>query len=225
MNKKRILIIVALLIVGGVITTLVIINNNWGEYESDVVKSELSDTVEFSNDEENFPPSMDELEGIFTVEKGSGTADILFYTDGLKSTKGGFKAFTISLEVPDDYKSSTLQVTIQTNSIDTGNEMRDEHLLEPEFFHASKYPEIEFISNELTLGDTSYIAKGELTLNGTTKELDVPFKHLGSGENESEIFEAFEGAFKIDRTAFGQQEESGVGNIVEISFYCELKNK
>ena len=226
MKKKRIIIIVVLLLVVGAITTVVIINNNWGEYESDINKSELSDTIEFSNDEDNVPPSLDELEGDYMVDKASGgTAEILFHTKGLKATKGGFRDFEISFSIFDDYKTSQLSVKIKTKSLDTGNEMRDDHLMDVEFFDAANYPEITYISNAVELGDTSYIAKGELTLNGTTKSLDVPFLHLGAGGEGTASFEAFEGSFSIDRTEYGQQESSGVGNVVTLNFYCELQVK
>lgn len=223
-KKKKILLIVGLLVVCGIVTTVIIINNNWGEYESDITKSDLKDTIEFSNDEEVAPPSLDDLEGNYFVDKANGTAEILFHTKGLKATKGGFKDFTIEFNVPDDFKTSELTVKIKTKSIDTGNEMRDEHLMDIEFFDAANHPEITYMSTSVALGDTSYIAKGELTLNGTTKSLDVPFLHLGAGGEGNNKFEAFEGAFVIDRTAYGQQESSGVGNIVNLNFYCELKS-
>ena len=223
MNRKRIILIVAIVAVLGVGAAVLIINNNWGEYESNVVRSELDDTVTYSNNEENYPPSLDEIEGIYSVEKLDGNADILFHTEGLKSTKGGFDDFTISFNVLDDFRQSSLEVVIETESLNTGNSTRDEHLMEADFFDAKKYPQIIFKSSSVELGDTSYIAKGELTLNGTTKKLDVPFQHLGAGGSDGVPFETFEGAFQIDRTEFGQEESSGVGNIVEISFYCELK--
>lgn len=211
------------IIIGGIIvvvlTAVILMVIPWGEYESDLDKSELQESIEFNADTTEAAPSLDELEGLYAVSAGE-TAEILFNTDGLKSTKGGFKAFDISFEVAEDFTASKLDVVIKTSTINTGNSMRDEHLVD-EFFFAEKYPTIEFHASTISLGDTSYVANGELTMNGTTKALDVPFLHLGSG-GESNAFEAFEGNFEIDRTTYGQSEESGVGNIVRIEFYCEL---
>ncbi|MBD3638072.1 MAG: YceI family protein [Crocinitomicaceae bacterium] len=219
-------------IIGGVlavVTVVIIFAVPWGSYESTLEKTELTDTVDYNNEENGeSTPSLDSLEGSYTVKvknsKG-GNAEILFHTDGLKSTKGGFEDFSITFEVPDNFKKSELTVKIKTASVNTGNDTRDEHLQEEGFFHSSKYPEIIFQSNEIILGDTSYVAKGELTLNGSTKELEVPFHHLGAGGEKKNRFEAFEGAFEIDRTAYGQDESTGVGNIVKINFYCELKRQ
>lgn len=218
----RILLITGILAIVAVIVFFAV---PWGEYKSDINKSELTDTVRFSVKENNVPPSLDQLEGHYTVSKKTGTAEVLFNTKGLKTTKGGFDDFVVHFNVPADYKQSSLEVIIETASLNTGNETRDEHLQEAEFFHAEKFPQILFASNSIELGDTSYIAKGQLTLNGITKNLDVPFLHLGAGGEGDSQFEAFEGAFEIDRTTFGQEESSGVGNIVKITFYCELRRE
>ncbi|MCB9223735.1 MAG: YceI family protein [Crocinitomicaceae bacterium] len=212
-------IIIAGLIIA-VLTVGILFLIPWGEYESELDKSELNETIEYNSDSTiNETPSLDALEGFYSVSAGE-TAEILFHTDGLKTTKGGFTAFDIQFAIDNDFTNSTLEVIIKTASINTGNEMRDEHLVD-EFFFAEKYPTIEYVASHISLGDTSYVADGELTLNGTTKSLQVPFLHLGSGGSDIP-FEAFQGAFEFDRTEYGQAEESGVGNIVRIEFYCEL---
>lgn len=218
---KKIVLVVGSLIVIGVVIIMVV---PWGQYESDLEKSDLSDEIEFSNDTNEVETvSLDNLEGFYQVDitKG-GTAEILFNTDGLKTTKGGFKDFQITFNIAEDYTQSVITVKIKTASLDTGNEMRDEHLVEEEFFDAAAHPEINYKSSSVVLGDTSYIAKGELTLNGTTNALDIPFSHIGSGGEGEDKFEAFEGTFEFDRIEYGQMESSGVGNLVKVNFYCEL---
>jgi polyisoprenoid-binding protein YceI len=213
-----------ILIIGGIVVVLAVVvlfAIPWGEYESNVDKSDLEETITYdATDTLASVPSLDELEGEYAASAGE-TAEILFHTDGLKKTKGGFEEFEISFDVQDDFKQSNLTVTIQTASLNTGNSLRDEHLVEEDFFDAKKFPTIIYTANQIALGDTSYIAKGEMTMNGTTNELEVPFLHLGSG-GEKVTFEAFEGSFEFDRTNYGQEEESGVGNIVRVEFYCEL---
>ena len=163
---KKIIIIGSLLIITTVVVLLVM---PWGEYQSDLEKTELTEEIVYSEDE-NIPPSLDELEGEYTIVAGENiAAEIMFLTDGLKDTKGGFEEFTISFDIAEDFKQSTLSVIIKTASLNSGNAMRDKHLAEEDFFHTEKYPEITYVSSAVTLGDTSYIAKGQLTLNGTTK--------------------------------------------------------
>ena len=217
---KKIIIIGGIIIVLGVVTLLII---PWGEYESDLEKSEIEEAVEFTQDESTEPVSLDELEGIYSVSKSEETeAEITFNLEGVKVTRGGFDQFEISFDVKDDYTQSELRVDIVTSSINTGNGMRDEHLVEEDFFDAEKFPSIIYTSSSIELGDTSYVAKGEITLNGTTKSLDVAFLHLGGGDNDGRAFEAFEGHAEFDRIEYGQEESSGVDNLVKLSFYCEL---
>lgn len=219
---KKIIIAVSILVVIGVIALFAI---PWGEYESQLDKSELNNEV-VEGDSWKTAPTLDELEGLYSFDTTQKSrAEILFLTDGLKNTKGGFGLFTIDLDVPADYTKGGISVWIETKSINSGNAMRDEHLLEEDFFHAEKYPAITYISNSIEIGDTSYVAKGELNLNGLQKALDLPFKHLGSGEKENKAFEAFEGSVTFDRTKYGQTESSGVGNEVTVSFYCELEKQ
>jgi polyisoprenoid-binding protein YceI len=218
---KKIVIIGSIIVVLGVIVMFAV---PWGEYESNLEKTELENTVEYDESAEITAPSISE--GSYSVDsKDNNGAEILFMTSGLKDTKGGFDEFNISFNVAEDFKQSTLNVEIQTSTINTGNTMRDEHLLEEDFFHVEEYPLISYVAEAIDFGDTSYVAKGSLTLNGTTKELDVPFLHLGGGEKDLVPFEAFEGTVVFDRTQYGQEESSGAGNEVTLSFYCELQKQ
>ena len=219
MTKK---IIIAALILA-VIGAGIIISIPWGEYESKLDKSEVNQEVE-TDSSGNIIPSLSLIEGVYIAEsKDSANAEILFHADGLKKTKGAFENFSIQFNINSDYTQSELMVTLQSNSINTNNGLRDEHLMEEDFFDVANYPEIKFNANLINQTDTGYIAQGELSLLSAVNPIDVPFKHLGSGKNDEDInFEAFEGEFTFDRTAYGMEEVSGAGNVVTLTFYCEL---
>lgn len=217
------------IIIGGIILAIVTVGVlyliPWGEYESQVDKSEITNEVIYDESTPIVAPQIEK--GIYytTVPENASSAEILFHTKGLKDTKGGFNAFTIDFNVADEFTQSLLDVVIEAKSINSGNALRDEHLLEEDFFHVEKYPTIEYHASKIDFGDTSYVAQGALTLNGTTKDLAVPFLYLGSASNEGVNAEVFEGKFIFDRTDYGQEESSGVGNEVTINFYCELLKK
>ncbi|MDA7803884.1 YceI family protein [Crocinitomix sp.] len=219
MLKKVIIALVVLVIIGlGVIFMI-----PWGEYESTLEKSEVEQEVA-TDSSGNLIPTLTLLNGDYAVKSGEESqAEILFDVDGLKTTKGAFEKFSILFNIPADYSRSTLIVEIESNSINTGNEMRDEHLVDPDFFDVKNFPIIKFQSSEIEEGDTSYIAHGELSLLDQLNKIDVPFKHLGKGVNTNGAdFEAFEGKLTFDRTEYGMEEVSGAGNVVTVSFYCEL---
>jgi polyisoprenoid-binding protein YceI len=198
-----------------------------GEYESQLEKSEIVQEEVKVDSLGEIKASIDDLEGMYKIKSGEGVAaELLFTTDGLKNTKGAFEDFTVDFDIAKDYTTSSLSITIQTKSINTGNKMRDESLLEEDFFDEPKYPTIVFKSSSLIFMEGKYKTEGELTLNGSTNMLTIPFNHLGAGENEKgDSFEAFEGTFEFDRTEYGQEEVTGTGNVVVISFYCELEKK
>lgn len=221
---KKLLILGFIVAAGGIAFFFYITS---GEYESQLEKSEIIQEEAQLDSLGKLKASLDELEGLYQVKSGKGVAaELLFTTDGLKNTKGAFEDFTIDFEIPDDFTSSSLNIIIETKSINTGNAMRDESLLEEDFFNEPLYPQIEYKSKSISFVQGQYEAQGKLTLNGTTKELNLPFEHLGKGENENgDDFEAFEGSFEFDKTKYGQEEVKGTGNTVTITFYCELQKK
>lgn len=217
---KKIIIVVVIL---GAIGAGIIMYALSGEYESTLEKSEVESEVSIDSTG-NEIPTLSLIQGNFNVSSSEGVqAELLFYADGMKKAKGAFEKFSVDFDIEEDYHQSSLTVTIESASINTGNGMRDEHLAEEDFFNVANYPIISFQSTGIADGDTSYVAKGELTLLDNTKPIDVPFKHLGKGTNtEGKAFEAFEGSFVFDRVEYGMEEISGAGNIVTVNFYCEL---
>ena len=222
--KKKILIalgVVTLLLVVGVI---ILVSMDWGQYESTLVKSEIVNTQSDSTAGEELTPSFEKLYGVYEVDaQTSDNAEVLFEVDGLKNTKGGFDNFQVTLEVLESVESAELSVLIDAKTINTGNTMRDEHLLEEDFFHVEKYPEITYVATDITWNEGVYTANGELTLLETTKALSFEFDHLGGGTNQDGLeFEAFEGSFVFNRIEYGMEEDASVGDEVTMSFYLEL---
>lgn len=100
-------------------------------------------------------------------------------------TKGRFGDFsgTITYDAANPAAAS-FSGTIQVKSIDTGNERRDSHLRNDDFFAAEEYPTITFASTEVTsAGENTLNVKGKLTMHGTTKEVTLPIEILGTGTN------------------------------------------
>jgi len=221
---KKIWKIILVLGLLGVIGLVVLFAIPWGEYESQVEKTELTNTVDTTEIDENTPPSIDKLEGIYSGSTANGKSEIIFDVDGLKQTKGTFSSFTVSFDIQDDFESSEIEVIIDAASINTENSLRDEHLQEEGFFEVLKFPKIIYKANSISYDKGVYQANGELSLVGKTTPLTFPFKHLGGGKykENGDAFEAFEGEFTFDRVESGMEEDASVGNEVSITFYTEL---
>lgn len=79
-----------------------------------------------------------------------------------------------------DPSQSWLEVTIQADSIDTGNETRDGHLRTNDFFDPENYPEIKFRSTNVEqLDESTYRVTGDLAIKGTTKPITVDLEVTG----------------------------------------------
>ena len=78
-------------------------------------------------------------------------------------------------------ESSKVEATIATASIDTKNERRDNHLRNPDFFDAEKYPEVTFKSTGASKSGKMLMVTGDLTLHGVTKSVTLPVEVLGVG--------------------------------------------
>lgn len=90
--------------------------------------------------------------------------------------------------------------TARAESINTNNSRRDVHLRSSHFFHASKYPEIEFRSTSVEpAADGTYLVKGGLTMRGVTHEVSL----TGTLQPADMDRYAFKAAGKVDRKDWG----------------------
>ncbi|MDC7998514.1 YceI family protein [Gilvibacter sediminis] len=96
-------------------------------------------------------------------------------------------------------QNTQLRVSIPVNSINTDNETRDEHLLEEEYFHASKYPNIQFESTSLReIAERAYELRGNLTIKGVTKAVVIKM-YSESTSNTTRMV----GELEINRRDYG----------------------
>ena len=79
--------------------------------------------------------------------------------------------------------NSKVEVSIVANSISTGNEQRDGHLLSGDFFETEQFPNITFTSTEVTRDADDWTITGDLTVKGVTKPISVPFEFTGSAQD------------------------------------------
>lgn len=105
-----------------------------------------------------------------------------FYVRYLKVTKvrGTFTRFAGTAEVAPRPEDSTLDVTIEAASVDTGNEQRDAHLRGPEFFDVERHPALRFVATRLEpTGGNRFRLIGDLTMHGVTNSVELDGEFLG----------------------------------------------
>ncbi len=74
-----------------------------------------------------------------------------------------------------DLSKSTIEAAIETTSVNTRNDKRDEHLRSADFFDVAKYPTMTFKSKKIAKGSKEghWDVTGDLTLHGVTKEVTL----------------------------------------------------
>ena len=119
--------------------------------------------------------------------------------------RGNFNQFVGSIAA--DADSKTLQdakATIQIASIDTRNKKRDDHLRSADFFDATTWPEMSFVSKKVTGSGNAITLTGDLTIKGKTREIVLQGGFLGAATDPWGNQRAgFEATGKINRKDFG----------------------
>lgn len=101
---------------------------------------------------------------------------------------------------------STFSGTIKVASIETGIGMRDDHLKEEEYFHASRFPDITFRSTSVReKGGGVMEVTGKLSMKGTERTVKFDVKPVTV---DGVLY--LEGTLYIDRLDYGVGESSWI---------------
>lgn len=120
--------------------------------------------------------------------KSNWSADLTHSEIGFKikhmmftNVSGKFNAFIATIENEDDnFESSKINFTAETDSIDTNNPERDNHLRSDEFLDTGSYPKLSFVSTNITKkSQNDYEAEGELTIKEVTKNIKLGISYSG----------------------------------------------
>jgi len=92
-------------------------------------------------------------------------------------------------------EDANIKASVNANTINTGIEMRDNHLKKPEYFDVEKYPKISIQSTKIEkTGPVSFIGTFKLTMKGTSKEIKIPFNFLKLADKTE-----LKGSFTLNR--------------------------
>ena len=122
----------------------------------------------------------------------------------ISNVKGEFKNFTAEIN-GEDLESSTVKATIDSSSIYTNNDDRDNHLKSADFFEAEKYPQLKFTATKIdnAIGE-SFDLHGDLTIKDVTKNIKLSVEFGGIAVDPYGNTKAgFTLSGKINRKDFG----------------------
>jgi polyisoprenoid-binding protein YceI len=151
-------------------------------------------------------PSLTELTGTYTLDPAHTRIGFVARHAMVTKVRGAFNEFegTATLDGANPANSS-VQVTINADSIDTRNAQRDGHLRSNDFLSMEEYPHITFSSTGVRQVDEStFEVTGDLTIKGVTNSITVPFSFEGAAKDPfGNERVGFEGSVTINRKDYG----------------------
>jgi polyisoprenoid-binding protein YceI len=153
----------------------------------------------------------------------------------LAKVRGSFEKFNGAVNLDEANPANTsIDIQIETASVNTRDPQRDTHLRSPDFFNVETFPTMSFKSKKVNVtGDSTAILTGDLTIRDITREVKMDIEFLGKSTSPWGTQNAgFEAKTKILREDWGLTwnvalETGGwlVGKEVEISIELELVNQ
>ena len=93
---------------------------------------------------------------------------------GVSNVRGAISHITGTVQWDEtNPANSRVSADLDTNTVDTGNEARDKHLKNTEFFNVEKYPAMHFQSTSVKRTNGKLQVFGDLTLAGVTKPVTL----------------------------------------------------
>jgi polyisoprenoid-binding protein YceI len=134
----------------------------------------------------------------FSVAQKWAIADKYSIKFSSSDVSGIFKTFTGSIDFDEQNPAaSKFDVTVDVNSINTGNGLQNKHAKGAEWFDAAKFPAIKYTSTKIVKAGTGYQVTGNLQIKGVSKEYTIPFTFKKAGAGAT-----FNGSFTVNRSDF-----------------------
>jgi len=149
--------------------------------------------------------TLTELTGAYVLDTAHTRIGFVARQAMVTKVRGHFDEFEGGTRLDgDDPSKSSAQLTIKAKSIQSSNDLRDEHL-RSHFLDIANHPTITFTSTGVEqVNETSFKVTGDLTIRGVAKPVTVDFELTGAENDPSGNFRVgFEGQATINRKDWG----------------------
>jgi polyisoprenoid-binding protein YceI len=142
----------------------------------------------------------------YKIDPAHSTAHFVIRHMMITNVRGNFTGLQGSVVFdPANTSASSVDVTIDANTLSTGDATRDGHVKSADFLDVAQYPTITFKSRTVVSGGDGLSVTGDLTIHGVTKEA-VLFVEDPSEEQKDpwgNLRIGASGRTKIKRSDFG----------------------
>ena len=162
----------------------------------------------------------------YDFDKSHANLSFTYNHLGYSTTDGRFGDWDGTLLIDKDTPAnSSVEFTINIDSLDTFWADRDTHLKSPDFFDAAKFPQATFKSTKVEqTGENQLDVTGDLTLRGITKPVTLTVDVLALGDHPMAKKPAagFAVTTVLKRSDFGMDKfVPYVGDEVTVTFHTE----
>jgi polyisoprenoid-binding protein YceI len=149
--------------------------------------------------------AVEDISGDYTIDQTHTRLGFSTRHAMVTTVRGQFNDFAGTAHIDTaNPAASTVSLTIQTASIDTGVADRDGHLRSGDFFDADANPEITFVSTKVERDGDDWAITGDLTIKGVSKPVTIDFESTGSARDPfGNLRVGFEGSTSINRKDWG----------------------
>jgi len=143
--------------------------------------------------------------GTFAIDASHSSVEFVARHLMVSKVRGRFDSFAGTITVADDPLASSVEVSIDAASANTGESGRDQHLTSPDFFAVEEHPTIGFRSTAVRhVGGGDFEIDGELTIRGISRPVTLPASLEGvAGDPWGGQRVAFESTIEVDREEWG----------------------
>lgn len=166
----------------------------------------------------------------YTLDPARSSLKFIFTQDKAQNS-GRFRKYDVALRFADaNLPASKLDVTVDLDSLDTGDEQRDGEMRGVNGFDVAKFPQAKFRAIRFSpVSAGRYEAIGKLTLHGVTRELKVPLT-VRTANEKSGPAAYVTGRVSFNRLDFGVGQGQWkatdfVANEVSVNFGLRFKAK
>jgi polyisoprenoid-binding protein YceI len=123
----------------------------------------------------------------------------------MSKVRGTFDTFSGEIVTGSDPTQSTVTAVVELSSVNTGLQMRDDHLRSGEFFDIEQNPKLTFASTALRQDGDRWVLRGDLTIKDITQPVELKIEYLGIDPTgvQGETRIGFEARTTINRGDFG----------------------
>lgn len=149
---------------------------------------------------------------VFTIDTVHSAVMFRIQHEGVSNFYGRFNDLTGTYAVDaQSPEKGRFDLQVKTESVDTNNQRRDDHLRSPDFFNAAEFPAITFKSTKVESASTYQLkVTGDLTLHGVTKPVTAEVTTFAAKQTRQGLKSGFEASFTVKRSDFGM--DYGVAN-------------